>query len=197
MEMKTFIEIGSCDFDTNIDLISSGKWRGIMVEPTEKYFANLTRLVADNPHRENLVLQNIAISDYDGMIEFAEAKDMSTGSRGLGAWRRGISSVVSDNHKGERLFDLGDNKQFIEHTRQVPCMTLDSLIEHHQVEHINYLKIDVEGHEMNILESYSWQIKPDFIKMEHSHIDDLYAANMLRQLGYLVYTEQNDMYAIS
>ena len=58
------------------------------------------------------------------------------------------------------------------------------------------IKIDVEGHEMNILESYSWDIKPDFITMEHSHIDDLYAAAFLKEKGYLVYTEQSDLYAI-
>lgn len=197
MEMiKTFIEIGSCDFDTNIDLISSGEWLGVMVEPTKKYFSNLEKLVADNPYRHNLTLENIAISDYNGTISFAEAKDTSTGPRGLGAWRRGISSVVADSHKGERLFDLADNQKFVEEFFDVPCMTLDSLIAKHNFEHINYLKIDVEGHEMNILDSYSWDIKPDFIKMEHSHIDDVYAANLLKDKGYVVYIEHSDLYAI-
>lgn len=194
--IKTFIEIGSCDFDTNIDLISSGEWLGVMVEPTKKYFSNLEKLVADNPYRHNLTLENIAISDYNGTISFAEAKDTSTGPRGLGAWRRGISSVVADSHKGERLFDLADNQKFVEEFFDVPCMTLDSLIAKHKFEHINYLKIDVEGHEMNILDAYSWDIKPDFIKMEHSHIDDVYAANLLKDKGYVVYIEHSDLYAI-
>ena len=48
MEMKHFIEIGSCDFETNIDLISNGDWRGIMCEPANKYRENLERLVKDN-----------------------------------------------------------------------------------------------------------------------------------------------------
>lgn len=194
--LKTFIEIGSCDFETNIDLITSGEWLGIMVEPAKKFHDNLEKLVADNPHRQNLQLENIAVSDYNGKISFAEAKDMSSGSRNLGEWRKGISSVVAENHKGERLFDLADNQQFINATYDVPCVTLDRLIAQSGWEHINYLKIDTEGHEMNILECYSWDIKPDFIKMEHSHIDDSYAASLLKEKGYLVYVEEHDIYAI-
>ena len=49
---------------------------------------------------------------------------------------------------------------------------------------------------MNILECYSWDIKPDFIKIEHAHIDDVYAKNFLESHGYLVYVESEDMYAI-
>lgn len=194
--LKTFIEIGSCDFDTNLDLINSGEWLGIMCEPAKKYYNNLEKLVANSPYRDNLYLVNMAVSDYNGMISFAEAKDMAHGSRALGAWRRGISSVLAENHKGERLFDLENNQQFINETYDVECITLDTLIAEHKWEHINYLKIDVEGHEMNILESYSWDIKPDFIKMEHTHIDDLYAAAFLKEKGYLVYTEHSDLYAI-
>ena len=193
---KTFIEIGSCDFETNIDLISNGDWQGIMCEPATKYRENLEKLVQDNPYRNNLVIEGVAISDFDGEVEFAEAQDTSQGSRALGSWRRGISSVVSDNHKGERLFDLANNVQFIEKKYKVPCLTLDSLIAKHNIKKIDYLKIDTEGHELNILDSYSWKIKPSFIKLEHAHIDDIYAKNLLEGLGYMVYTEVSDMYAI-
>ena len=61
---------------------------------------------------------------------------------------------------------------------------------------IDYLKIDTEGHEMNILDSYSWNILPSFIKIEHAHIDDVYAKSLLEARGYVVYTEASDMYAI-
>ena len=196
---KTFIEIGSCDFETNIDLITSGRWIGVMCEPADKYRNNLERLVKDNPYRHNLFIEPLAISDIDGELDFAEAMDTSKGSRGLGLWRRGISSVISDNHKGERLFDLENNKDFIEKTYKVKSMTLDSLIDKYKekgFEKIDYLKIDTEGHEMNILESYTWNIKPSLIKIEHAHIDDIYARNFLEGHGYIVYTEHSDMYAL-
>ena len=187
MEMiKTFIEIGSCDFDTNIDLISNGDWIGVMCEPAPKFRENLEKLIEKNPYRHNVTIEPIAISDYNGTINFAVAKDTSTGSRGLGTWRRGISSVVAENHKGERLFDLQDNQKFVDEYIDVECMTLDSLIAKHKFEHINYLKIDVEGHELNILDNYSWEIEPDVIKCEHAHIDDIYLSELLKSC--LLYT---------
>ena len=75
-------------------------------------------------------------------------------------------------------------------------MTLDSLITENEIDHIDFLKLDVEGHETNIIESYSWTIKPTFIKLEHWHIDDKNMKQMLESQGYLVYTEDRDIYAI-
>ena len=193
--IKTFIEIGSCDFDTNLKLIENGDWIGVMCEPAPKYFHNLEQIVSGSKNKENLHLENIAISDFDGKIDFTVSKDLTNEDRSM-AWVRGISSVTADNHKGERLFEYKDNAKFIEEHLQVPCMRLDSLIAKYKFEHINYLKIDTEGHEINIIEDYSWDIKPDFIKLVHSHIDHLYVANILEAKGYIVYIENRDIYAV-
>jgi FkbM family methyltransferase len=193
MEMKTFIEIGTCDFDTNIPLIESGEWAGIMCEPAPTYFKNLEDICKDIKNKENLILENLAISDYNGRLDFAVARNDHSIEN---SWQRGISSVVSDHHIGERLFDYDVNKNLIAETIEVPCLTLDDLIHKHRVTSIDYLKIDAEGHEMNIINAYSWGIKPTIIKLEHIHIDDIYMANLLQEQGYIVYTEQRDIYAI-
>jgi FkbM family methyltransferase len=191
--MKTFIEIGTCDFDTNLPLIESGEWKGIMCEPAPLYFGSLKKKCETAKNFENLILENIAISDYNGQVEFAVARNNLVA---VHSWQRGISSVVSDHHKGERLFDYHANKNLIAETIEVPCLTLDDLIHKHKVESIDYLKIDAEGHEMNIIDAYSWKIKPTLIKLEHTHIDDIHIANLLQSKGYIVYTEQRDIYAI-
>ena len=147
-------------------------------------------------NRQDLVIEPYAISDYNGKISFGVAKDTSEGDRKNGMWRRGISSVLAESHQGERVFDIGDNQKYIDEVIDVECLTLDTLIARHHFAHVNYLKIDTEGHEMNILEAYSWDIKPDIIKMEHSHIDDVYAKNLLESHGYIVYVEHSDLYAI-
>ena len=193
---RVFIEIGTCDFDTNLDLIKNGEWVGVMCEPAPKYRKNLEMLASGIKNRESLTIEPYAISDYNGKISFGVAKDTSEGDRTNGMWRRGISSVLAESHLGERVFDIANNQQFLEETLDVECMTLDSLIAKHKLAHVNYLKIDTEGHEMNILEAYSWDIKPDIIKMEHAHIDDVYAKSLLESHGYIVYVEQSDLYAI-
>jgi len=193
MEMKTFIEIGTCDFDTNLPLIESGDWKGIMCEPAPIYFGNLQKQSEEIKNSENLILENLAISDYNGKLDFAVARNDHSVEN---SWQRGISSVVSDHHSGERLFDYDENKNLIAETIEVPCLTLDELIHKHKIESIDYLKIDTEGHEINIVDAYSWDIKPTIIKLEHMHIDDIYIANLLQEQGYIVYTEQRDIYAI-
>lgn len=192
--MKTFIEIGTCDFDTCLPLIESGEWIGIMCEPAPTYFKNLENICKHIDNRDNLFLQNLAVTDYKGSVSFAESKDTKVTDN---LWQRGISSIVSDHHKGERLFDLEGNKNLINQILDVPCTTLDDLIMQYDLDSIDYLKIDTEGHEMNILDSYTWSIKPTIIKLEHTHINDVYISSLLKDKGYIVYTEQRDIYAIA
>ena len=191
--MKTFIEIGTCDFDTNMPLIESGEWKGVMCEPAPIYFESLKKQSDKIKNSKNIILENLAISDYNGRLSFAVARNNLNPDD---AWQRGISSVVSDHHTGERLFDYEGNKNLIAEIIEVPCLTLDDLLHKHNIESIDYLKIDAEGHEMNIINAYSWDIKPTFIKLEHMHIDDIYMANLLQKQGYIVYTEQRDIYAV-
>ncbi len=192
--MKTFIEIGTCDFDTNLPLIESGEWLGVMCEPAPIYFGSLDKQSKDIKNSKNLILENLAISDYNGKLDFAVARNDHNSKN---SWQRGISSVVSDHHKGERLFDLEANKNLIAETIEVSCLTLDDLLHKHKIKTVDYLKIDAEGHEMNIINAYSWAVKPTFIKLEHIHVDDVYVAALLQDQGYIVYTEQRDIYAIA
>jgi FkbM family methyltransferase len=189
--MKTFIEIGSCDFDTNLPLIESGNWNGVMVEASPLIFSSLQEKVQFTKNRKHVLLQNVAISDRDGEIDFAVTKDNQ-------GWSRGIGTVIDKNHTGTCLYDLGSNaKDLYNSIVKVPCLTLDSLIEKYSfLGHIDFLKIDTEGHEMTILKNYSWKVKPTFIKAEHFHVDDIALRELLEEQGYTVWTEAQDMYAI-
>ena len=191
MEMiKTFIEIGTSDFDTCIDLVRKGNWMGIMCEPSPPYFQSLEKQIEETPYSKNVFLENVAISDYNGQTAFTVSKQDGPD------WVKGISSITAPHHKGERLFDKEENHKWIDKHIEVQCMTLNTLISKYNFEHINYLKIDTEGHELNIIESYDWEIKPDIIRIEHSHIDDLNMAKILQDVGYTTYIERFDIYGI-
>ena len=68
--IETFIEIGTCDFDTCQPLADRG-WHGIMIEPNPKAFKNMNRVMEDY---NNIVTLNCAVSDYDGMIKIGLSK---------------------------------------------------------------------------------------------------------------------------
>jgi len=186
--MKTFIEIGTCDFDTNLPLLESGNWRGVMVEASPPMFDSIAKKVAESGYSHNATLKNVAISDFDGKIDFAVSKPMV-------GWQRGIGTVINENHTGTSLYHLENNAELVyDEVIEVPCITLDTLMTEYNS--IDYLKLDTEGHELTILQNYSWRVKPTFIKLEHAHIDDLAMRALLESQGYMVYTEDQDMYAI-
>lgn len=191
MEMiKTFIEIGTSDFDTCLDLVNKGNWMGVMVEPNPKCMDSIKKQVAESPHASNVQFATEVISDFNGKIAFTTSRQDGE------EWVKGISTVTAPSHRGERLFDYPENQLLIDEHLELPCITLNTLLARYEYEHINFLKIDTEGHELNILEAYDWEIKPDLIKVEHSHLDDKYLAKILKEQGYTVYTEETDLYGI-
>lgn len=184
METKVFLEIGTCDFDTCLPLAKEG-WSGYMIEGDPKYAEKMRQQTANY----NVQVSNMAISDYDGYIKF-HTTCMDEG------WIKGIGTVAANNHIGYRLLDNENLSQFIDETITVPCSTLDTFIKESGIDHIDFMKIDTEGHEMNILGNYSWAVKPTMVKIEHKHIDDIRMSNMLKSQGYLVWTEKEDIYGV-
>ena len=180
---KIFMEIGTCDFDTLLPLCENG-WRGYFIEPIYEYAKYVAEQCEKNDYAA--VVACCAISSYDGEIEMWKSLEP-------GDWK-GISHVCE--HKGEMLFDSAKNTHLKKEKVKVPCYSLDTYLRLNNIEHIDYLKIDVEGHETDIIESYSWKVKPAFIKLEHMHIDDINMRRILEEQGYVVYTEANDIYAV-
>lgn len=156
-----------------------------MVEGDPKYAQAMKTATSEY----DVEVSNMAMSDYDGYIRFhttfAEA-----------GWIKGIGTVAANNHLGERLLDADNYSQFIEDTITVPCSTLDTFLTESNIDHLDFMKIDTEGHEMNILGPYSWRVKPTMIKIEHSHIDDVRMCNILKSQGYMVWTERQDIYGV-
>jgi len=178
--MKFFMEIGSADFDTLIPLAKNG-WHGIIVEPVPEFVANLEK-------HPNIIYENSAINTKDGeaTLRYYDpvwAKD----------WRRGVGSISSVNNFN-RNPQLKEKEKII----KVPCYTLDTLIKKHNITQIDYLKIDVEGLEKDILNSYSFAIKPTFIKCEHIHWKEKKEEvfEKLKNLGYLIEEAPSDFFAI-
>jgi FkbM family methyltransferase len=105
-------------------------WSGINIEPTRFYWNLLTK------ERVRDINLNIAISDHTGNIVFSEIP------------RSGLSSIEAESQ------DFGKSLGFTVKQVTVACDTLNSIFEKNirsdQVVH--FLKIDVEGHERNVLQ---------------------------------------------
>ena len=84
-------------------------------------------------------------------------------------------------------------------TIKVETLTLNDLIKKHNVKRIDFMKIDVEGMEYDIISNYDWKIKPSFMKIEHQHMGDDYFRflDILNSMGYKYWSESSDIYAIN
>ena len=180
--VKTFIEIGAAGFDTCLPLAKAG-WKGISIEPVPYLFER----TKDQYNGLDVEVKNFAVSNRNGTVEMAVARDD-------GNWLSGCSHVISDNHMGYKLSSHPDREGDFEEKITVPCVTLSYVMSF--VNHVDFLKIDTEGHELNIIMDYSFILKPRFIKIEHKHVDDTLIYSKLEKNGYLVWTEKDDIYAL-
>ncbi len=181
MTDKVFLEIGTSNFDTLIPLIENG-WQGYCVEPVAEYVHDLLKL------NQNVVLSNCAISSYDGMLKMYQCRTDTE------EWQRGITHAVEQ--QGGKLLEKKPNAHLLKNIIEVPCYTLSSYIKRMGITHIDMLKVDVEGHENDIFDCYDWIVKPTFMKVEHAHVDDVKLRKTFEDQGYIVYTEENDLYCV-
>ena len=148
-------------------------WKGIFVEPVKPLLDNLERF-------EGCIYENTAITDVPvhTKVKYYDP-DWAKG------WVRGVGTLDMEMNTFE------SNKGWKEHERitYIDTMTLDQLIEKHDVKSIDKLKIDTEGTEYQILDTYSWVIKPKELKIEYEHwkyrdikVEDY--IQMLNSMGY-------------
>tara|TARA_A100001201_G_C4028881_1_gene182911 strand:+ start:89 stop:718 length:630 start_codon:yes stop_codon:yes gene_type:complete len=179
-----FIEIGTADFDTYEGLAKQG-YHGIFVEPVKQLLDNLERF-------EGCIYENNAIT-----AEPRHCKVKYYDPEWAEGWVRGVGNLDMDmNH-------FHSNPQWKEYEREqyLHTITLDQLIDKHNVERIDMLKIDTEGTEYEILDSYSWKIKPKFMKIEYQHwvsrgVSVEKYIKMLESMGYKCKKDKNDFVAV-
>ena len=180
--MKTFIEIGACDFNNNFDLIDAG-WKGYFVEPIQQYYDNLAWKVAGT----DAVVVRAAITDFNGEVAMETV---------LGAtdWLRGISHISSEVLDNTASGLVKRNAPQSMEVVKVPALTLDKLLDDYHIDHLDFMQMDVEGHELIILKNYSWRIKPAVVRIEHKFVDDNILFGLLEDKGYKCWTERDDIY---
>ncbi|WP_248744745.1 FkbM family methyltransferase [Pseudomonas sp. MWU12-2037] len=105
-------------------------WRGVHVEPTEQYSTKLKLARPDE------VIEQVAIGSGAQTLEFYEFSDT-----GLSTSDDSIAKLhIESGYKAIR--------------RVVPVMPLDALLEKYRDRDVNWMKIDVEGLEKNVIESW-------------------------------------------
>ena len=172
--MKTFLEIGSCDFNTLTHLSHHG-WRGVIVEPIKKYFDNI-------PTEPNIDYVNAAVDWTDGTATMWTAPDEVT--------------KRDQDFKGmSTIHNRGNSVQSV--PIEVRTISFKTLLGMTDVTHIDFLKIDTEGYDGEILKMFPWDtLQPNLIQFESKHIELPPIIELLKSKGYHCQVESENTFAI-
>jgi FkbM family methyltransferase len=139
----------------------------VSVEPDPSNFAMLKSNIRLN-HFSNVTPLQLAISDTPGKRWFFLA----------GGGDSGTSSLEFD---WSWTLDAGIKRREVE----VECETLDRLVESLGLEHIDWLKIDVEGHEIAVLEGAKKALaRTERLILEVAEGNETICRDFVRQAGF-------------
>lgn len=149
-----FLDVGAFDGIglSNTRLLFEKDWSGICIEPVMKNYKKLETLYANT----NVITVRAAATDYEGEMELNVAtipwvKD----------WGSDVSSPTSD--AVERWPDYNWEKE------TVTATTIDRILEKNNVARVDFVSIDVEGHEMSVLRGFNLEkYKPSLLVIEYS-----------------------------
>lgn len=72
---------------------------------------------------------------------------------------------ISKQSTGISSLNKFHNSHFL-HSSKAKCITLKDYIHNSRINTIDFLKIDTEGHDLFVLESHDWSVKPRVIEVE-------------------------------
>lgn len=161
IESGIFVEVGANDPEDGSQTLrlENAGWRGLLVEPLSEHAEDLRRL--RKAHVEEVACG--PRDRHDTIMEFKVA---------------GVASTLADEFINYRVEE--------EEIRPVRVVTLDSLLEKHGLGRIDFLSLDVEGYELEVLDGLSLdKYRPGFILIE-DRVRDLKRHDYLTAKGYKV-----------
>jgi len=146
MTFYDFIEIGTSDFDT--ELQKKDAKVGISIEPIQYYLDRL-------PKKDKCIQLNLGISDYNGTCTVNYLSEQTIQEYGFPEWVRGCNSINSYHKTVTKLcLQRGIDIETISKKDSVGVSTLYTLMNNLSIGGVYFLKIDTEGHDTIILNKF-------------------------------------------
>ncbi len=147
-----FMQIGAFDGVTDDPLhqmIIEEDWSGIVVESVKSAFEKLKENYAD---QQNMHVECAAVSSVGGKRNFYRIKD---DLNQLPYWTKQIGSFHKDVILKHKQW-VPDLERYIAE-EEVSCITLEDLLSKYKVKQLNFLCIDTEGSDFEILTSLDFK----------------------------------------
>jgi FkbM family methyltransferase len=174
---KVIIQIGSHIGNTTNDPIFNkldNNTTLILVEPVPYLFEQLKENYREKyPNHSGIIFINKAVTTFIGEIELHVPSEKNDFTQ-FPSWFSQLASIRPNHIYEHHLRNpyIPFDKLLIE-KMIVPTTTLDQIIQEHNIQHIDLLQTDTEGHDYDILINYTFEIKPNTIMFKHLHMDGL------------------------
>lgn len=171
-----FVDVGANDptYLSNTLLFEEFGWRGLAIDPLPSARARWE----SSTRRAKFIA--VAASNCAGETFFSAVHDQS-------GWEDMMSKVVDDSVGGVGL------DAFVVSQITVPTLPLSQLFRSEGIGHIDYLSIDVEGHEIEVLSGVDFEtVQIDVLTVENNSDADYYFGNpevqsFMRSKGFQLY----------
>jgi len=160
------IDVGA-HFGTSFRNYLNAGWRVIAFEPDATKFAKL----AAYEGRPGFELLKVAVSDSPREAMPFYTSTESTGIASLLAFRE--SHMLAD---------------------QVKVVTLKEVLQERQITKIDFLKIDTEGYDLQVLRGHDWTIKPEVILTEFDEVKTRHLGHHMNALADLIAAHGYEIY---
>ena len=182
-----FVDVGAHDgvsINNTLYFEKYNGWTGINIEPIKEVY---DKLLLNRPSSTNI---NCAVCNFDGMTDFLCNK-------GYTEMISGIKDTFDIRHL-QRL--QRENNQTGSTTTIIKINTkkLETIFEEHKLSHINYLSIDVEGAEFEVVKSIQFdKVFIDVIGFENNFEDTgIHIIKYLENKNYVVIHKRLDIFMI-
>lgn len=149
-----YVDIGTCDFETSAEVAAPDQ-KVLLVEPLQFYLDNI-------PNKDNIIKANLAVGDKKGTIEVFFVPESTIKQFNLPYWMRGCSSVGDYHPTVLRWFNHYQIPLNLIERHHIDIVTFNDLCLLYNIDSINNLKIDTEGHEQYILPGVLEMVKNGF-----------------------------------
>lgn len=154
-----FVEIGTCDYHTLLEGANSNEI-GLSVEPIKTYLDRL-------PDKPNVTKVNVAISSENKMVDLFWVEPSNQDKFNLG-FTKGWGTIIKP-HRGHSEAEMMLSTGMLS-KHQVEAITWSTLVQRYDIESVDYVKIDAEGHDCIIVNSIlESSVHPNKISFEKTH----------------------------
>lgn len=144
------IDVGA-HFGTSLIHFLNNNWNILAFEPDRKNFVRLQNTIKSHPNKGKVNFDNRAVGNKD---------------------QKNVSFYVSEESSGISTLSRFHDSHIA--AQNVDIVTLQTALEKSNFTHVDFLKIDTEGHDLFVLQGFPWdKYKPSVIECEFENFKTL------------------------